>query len=326
MGKKKYFIILFVILFTFVIALMFANVKVKEYSKVFNYFDSYQEIRIYTYSEKKANEAFKYIDNLLNEYEFLTSTKFMNGNNTYILNRSDDVLEIDSKLYDLIKYGDSLNKLSNGYININSYEFTSIFNKAKIKKSIPDYKKINLNKINLLSNNMVDASSCYLDFSSIVKLYVGNLIKEKLEEDNISCYTINFLGSAIVGENKNSSFKVAIEKPFTDASEIIAILSLNNKSISTVGAYQNYYKVDDDIYHSLIDYNTKKMVTLYDSVTVIDDSASEANMLSYMLYFVNIEEGQKLLDLYDAYAMWYTLDGKIIYSNGMESFVSKWYI
>ena len=313
MITKKYLVILFsIILFTFIFALTLSNIKIKEYISTYEYFNSYQEIRIYSYSEKKANKALKYIDNLLKEYDLLTSRNIISGNNTYTINRSNEILEIDNKLYKLIEYGLELNTLSNGYININSGEFTNIFNKAKINKTKPNYKDIDIKKIELLSNNKINSLNTNLDFNSIIKLYVGNLIKEYLEENDIRCYTINFLGSAIIGENKNSHFSVAIEKPFTNASDYIAILSLNNKSVSTIGSYQNYYKIDDKTYHNLINYNTKKEVTSYESVTVVADTPKNANLLSYMLYFMEIEEGKKILKEYNADAIWYSLDKKII--------------
>lgn len=320
--KKYLFVLISIILFTFIISLTLSNIKIKEYIKVFEYFNSYQEVRIYSYSEKKALKALEYIDNLLKEYDLLTNRNIIDGNNVYNINKSEEVLTIDEKLYDLIKYGLELNNLSNGYININSGEFTNIFNDSKIKKVEPNYKNINLKQIELLSDNQINASSSNLDFNSIIKMYTGNLIKKYLDEKNITCYIINFLGSAIVGENKNSHFSVAIEKPFTNSSDYIAILSLNNKSISTVGAYQNYYEIDNKIYHNLIDYNTKKMMNTYESVTVIADTPKDANLLSYMLYFMGIEEGKKLLQEYNADALWYTLDKKIIYSDGMKSYLN----
>ena len=246
----------------------------------------------------------------------------MYGNNTYTINRSDEILKIDDKLHNLIEYGLDLNHLSNGYININSGEFTNIYNKAKINIIQPNYKGIDLKEIQLLNNNKINTINTNLDFNSIIKLYVGNLIKEYLEENGIRCYTINFLGSAIIGENKNSHFSVAIEKPFTNASDYIAILSLNNKSISSVGPYQNYYKIDDKMHHNLIDYNTLKEVTSYGSVTVIADTPKNANLLSYMLYFMEIEEGKELLKKYKADAIWYTLDEKLVFSDGMKSYLN----
>ena len=323
MVTKKYLVILFsIILFTFIVSLTLSNIKMKEYTSVFEYFDSYQEVRIYSYNKKKANKALKYIDNLLKEYDLLTNRNIISGNNTYTINRSNEILEIDNKLYKLIEYGLELNTLSNGCININSGEFTNIFNKAKINKTKPNYKDIDIKKIELLSDNKINSLNTILDFNSIIKMYVGDLIKEYLEENGIRCYTINFLGSAIIGENKNSHFSVAIEKPYTNASEYIAVLSLNNKSVSSVGPYQNYYKLDNKIYHNLIDYDTKEMITNYESVTVVADTPKKANLLSYMLYFMEIEDGKKILKEYNADAIWYTLDKKIIYSDGMKSYLN----
>ena len=152
-----------------------------------------------------------------------------------------------------------------------------------------------------------------IDYSSIIKSFVISKLEQKIKDYNIYSYIINMGDISSLGIANNTKFTVGIEKPYkTD--EYITFLSLENKAVSTVGPYQNYYTLDSKIYHNLINLKTLKQENNYKSVTVVGDNILDVQMLSNYLYFLNIEDGKEVLKKYNCDAIWYTNDDELIFT------------
>ncbi len=208
-------------------------------------------------------------------------------------------LEYILKNYDekeLYNYGlDVINK-TNGYVSIYRKDINNIFENAKKNKIIPVYTN---------DNN--------IDYSSIIKSFIISKLENKIKEYNINSYIINMGDIFSLGRANNTKFTVAIEKPYKK-DEYISFLKLDNKSISTVGPFQNYYSIEGKIYHNLINLKTLKQENNYKSVTVIGDSILDVQMLSNYLYFLSIEDGKEILKKYNCDAIWYTNEDELIFT------------
>ena len=86
----------------------------------------------------------------------------------------------------------------------------------------------------------------------------------------------------------------------------------------TSGDYQRAYLVDGEIYHHIIDPDTLYPGRLWRAVTVVCPDSGLADALSTALFLLPMEEGQKLLDLCESYAMRVDAEGNIQYSTGFE--------
>ena len=98
-------------------------------------------------------------------------------------------------------------------------------------------------------------------------------------------------------------------------------LYLTKGSMVTSGDYQRAYLVDGEIYHHIIDPDTLYPGRLWRAVTVVCPDSGLADALSTALFLLPLEEGQKLLDQCESYAMWVDAEGNIQYSTGFEELI-----
>ena len=98
-------------------------------------------------------------------------------------------------------------------------------------------------------------------------------------------------------------------------------LYLTRGSMVTSGDYQRAYLVDGEIYHHIIDPDTLYPGKLWRAVTVVCPDSGLADALSTSLFLLPREEGQKLLDACESYAMWVDAEGNLYYSTGFEELI-----
>ena len=98
-------------------------------------------------------------------------------------------------------------------------------------------------------------------------------------------------------------------------------LYLTKGSMVTSGDYQRAYMVDGKIYHHIIDPDTLYPGSLWRAVTVVCPDSGLADALSTALFLLPLEEGQKLLDQCESYAMWVDAEGNMFYSTGFEDLI-----
>jgi thiamine biosynthesis lipoprotein len=79
--------------------------------------------------------------------------------------------------------------------------------------------------------------------------------------------------------------------------------------------------VDGKIYHHIIDPDTLYPGRLWRAVTVVCPDSGLADALSTALFLLPIEEGQRLLDRCESFAMWVDAEGNMFYSTGFEELI-----
>lgn len=122
---------------------------------------------------------------------------------------------------------------------------------------------------------------------------------------------------------ENIPWVVGIQSPWGDNSDFVHTLYVNRESVVTSGDYQRYYTVDGEIYHHLIDPETLYPGKQWKAVSVVCENSGLADALSTALFLMSKEEGQKLLDEYDAYACWIVSEEEIHYSTGFETLIKR---
>jgi thiamine biosynthesis lipoprotein len=113
---------------------------------------------------------------------------------------------------------------------------------------------------------------------------------------------------------------VGVQDP-RDPNVFVHTLYVTDGSVVTSGDYQRTYLVDGQLYHHIIDPNTQMPGTLWRSVTLVCPDSGAADMLSTALFLLPKEQGEALLALYDAYALWIDAQGNLYYSQGFEKFI-----
>ena len=115
------------------------------------------------------------------------------------------------------------------------------------------------------------------------------------------------------------SWVVGIQKP--EGEGYLHTLNIQSGAVVTSGDYQRYFVVDGKPYHHIIDPDTLYPGRLWRSVTVVCPDSGLADALSTALFLLPREEGQRILNGYDAEAVWLDAEGKLLYSPGFEALI-----
>ncbi len=91
--------------------------------------------------------------------------------------------------------------------------------------------------------------------------------------------------------------------------------------VVTSGDYQRTYMVDGKLYHHIIDPETLYPSAYWRSVTIVCEDSGAADALSTALFLLPQAEGQALLDLYSAEAVWVDAAGSMFYSPGFQDLI-----
>lgn len=113
---------------------------------------------------------------------------------------------------------------------------------------------------------------------------------------------------------------IGIQDP-DNAEVYLNTICITGGSVVTSGDYQRYYVVDGVPYHHIIDPDTLYPAALWRSVTIVCADSGAADALSTALFLLDREEGTKLLEAYDADAMWVSPDGTVYYTPGFEELI-----
>ena len=121
-------------------------------------------------------------------------------------------------------------------------------------------------------------------------------------------------------DKSGSPWVVGVQDP-DGGDNYLHTLYLTKGSMVTSGDYQRAYLVDGEIYHHIIDPDTLYPGRLWRAVTVGCPDSGLADALSTALFLLPMEEGQKLLDQCESYAMWVDAEGNIQYSTGFQDLI-----
>lgn len=114
---------------------------------------------------------------------------------------------------------------------------------------------------------------------------------------------------------------VGVESPDKEAGGYLHTLYVEKNAVVTSGDYQRYYTVDGVRYHHIIDPDTLYPADYWRAVTIVCADSGLADALSTALFTLNQEDGQALLDKYEAEAMWVAYDGTLYYSSGFSAYI-----
>lgn len=143
------------------------------------------------------------------------------------------------------------------------------------------YKKVTLEPFSL--------DGAKLDMGAVAKGYIADKITEYFRRRGINEAIIDLGGNiALIGEHK-----VGIRNP-ENPDEVFAVMTLEDKSAVTSGAYQRYFEYEGKRYHHIIDPRTGfPSESGVASVTVVSPSSMHADALSTSIYIL----GEKALSL-----------------------------
>lgn len=165
-----------------------------------------------------------------------------------------------------------------------------------------------------------------LNVGAIAKGFAVQQATDKAREAGLTSGIINAGGNVcVIGApaGDRDHWNVGVQGPSAgsgESSDIIDVLHIVDMSAVTSGSYQRYYIVDDVIYHHIIDPETMLPANQYQSVTVIHEDSTTAEILSTALFILPYDKGVALVESKEAQAMWVQSDGVVLTTEGYRSY------
>lgn len=285
------------------------------YSKNLFYMDTVINIKIYSNNKRKVEQAFQEIENLYQKYEQITN--FYDENSELSKLNQDINTNISDELWQLIKIGADWYDKSNGLLNINIGNLTKLWHDFRENpQELPDVSDIKINNLNI-DNNKITNEKVSIDLGSIAKGYVTELAGNYLENNGLEYYIINAGGNVKVGKSHKGYYNIGIASPINQ-NETFEIIKGENISAVTSGGYERFIEYDGNLYHHIIDPNTKYPANFVKSVTVIGKDSKTCDALSTILFLMDVEAGKEFIKDYDVDVIWFTNDNEIIKSDGFS--------
>ncbi|MBE5891675.1 MAG: FAD:protein FMN transferase [Lachnospiraceae bacterium] len=296
-----------------------SNTSGDSISKSGFYFDTIIEI---TLNDTEDLSALDHCFEIASEYEALLSANISTSDISNINSHPGEYVKVDERTIDVLEKALYYCKLSDGAFDITIGALTELWNISQIAEScenednqvsesyIPSKEAIDelvqhVNYENVIISDqqvMLKDSEAKIDLGGIAKGYIADQMKQYLNENNITSGIINLGGNIITIGPKSSGddYHIGIQYPFKDASEVITSVSFSDGSIVTSGIYERYFKVDDVIYHHILDPDSGYPVNtdLY-SVSIISTDSCDCDALSTIALSYGLDKGMELIESLD---------------------------
>ncbi len=101
--------------------------------------------------------------------------------------------------------------------------------------------------------------------------------------------------SRVIGDRRGRPWSIGVRDP-RRAGKVVAMLPLEDVSISTSGDYERYFDADGVRFHHLIDPSTGKSPSGIQSVTILADDGLTSEALSKIVFVLGVERGMALVE------------------------------
>ncbi|WIV13803.1 FAD:protein FMN transferase [Proteiniborus sp. MB09-C3] len=319
----------------------------------FDTFDTLTQVVGYTKNEEefdsyvdKIHKRFRELHNL---YDIYDSYEGINNIKTINDNAGIKPVKVDKEIIDLILFSKDWYKRTDGKTNIAMGPVLRIWSRYREEAEYdPENAKIPPMEELLEANNYTDIdkviidtekSTVYLedkkmnlDVGAVAKGFATEIVAKEIMAEGFESGMISAGGNVrVLGkplDGIRERWGIGIQDPkkfiFSDDSELLDTIFINNSSVVTSGDYQRYYVVDDKIIHHLIDSQTLMPGEYFRSVTVVTEDSGLADFLSTTVFLMPYEKGRKLVDSLDGVeAIWVTKDGTVEATEGMKKIMKS---
>lgn len=330
------------------IACKLDNVYEKHSGNFFDTFDTIISVVGYTKSQEEfktymdiIEERFTQLHRLYDKYE-----NYDGINNIKTINDNAGIkpVKVDNEIIDMIlfskewyyKSGEKTNIALGPVIKIWSEYRDEGSNDPERAKLPPmellkqaneytDIKKVVVDEVN--STVYLEDKEMSLDVGAVAKGYATEIVAREIEEKGLDSAIISAGGNIrTIGkpmDDIRERWGIGIQNPdkalFSNVSNILDTVFLNDGSVVSSGDYQRFYEVDGKAYHHIIDPVTLMPGDYYSIVTLVTADSGLADFLSTAIFLMDIDSSKKLVEsLEGVEALWVFKDGKIISTQGMK--------
>lgn len=271
--------------------------------------DTIVSITFYDSSSKKIlNKCF----DLCKKYELLFSTTNTNSE-LYQINHNKNKNKtqyqtISNELASVIQQGLYYSELSKGAFDITIGAVSSLWDFKSDQATLPDetllkesLKTVNYHNIICEDNQILYKNpDTMIDLGAIAKGYIADQIKDYLIKHKVNNALINLGGNILcVGDKMTEGYRIGITNPQKTDESIIST-KIEDKSVVTSGIYQRQIKVNNHIYHHILNPHTGYS---YDnglaSVTIVSPTSIQGDALSTVCFSLGLQKGKALIESLD---------------------------
>ena len=236
------------------------------------YFDTVCSITIYDMdemSEENANDAIHDAFRLCSHYESLLSRTREDTDIARINSAGGKPVTCDPETIEVIQKGLLYSELSGGTFDITIGRVTDLWDFHAEEPIVPDdaslrsaAASVDYRKVHIEGSQVVlQDPEAHLDLGGIAKGYIADRVSENLRGNGVTSAIISLGGNIVciggkAGGAEIRPFRVGIEKPYSEQSEITGVVDAMDETVVTSGVYQRYFDVDGVRYHHILDATT----------------------------------------------------------------------
>lgn len=157
-----------------------------------------------------------------------------------------------------------------------------------------------------------------IDLGGFAKGYAVDNASTLLHRCGIAHANVSAGGdSRVIGDRRGRPWTIGIRDPRRPG-EVVALLPLEDTSISTSGDYERFFEQDGKRFHHLIDPATGASPTAVRSVTILGEDGLTTEALSKCVFVMGVQKGLQLVEAYGtADAVVVDAQGALHYSSGL---------
>ncbi len=246
-----------------------------------------------------------------------------------------EAVKISQNTMDILKSAKELSELTGGMYDITvlpienmwdfnqgAYPYVPDEEQIKLMLEYTGYQQLILDETNMTAylpkqicgiqlNSANKGAAC----DSAISSYKNSGISSAMVRAGAS---IGVLGSKPGGSDWNIDLSDPAQQS-QNSSSVLGTLNLKNSFVSTVGTYERYFERDGKTYHHILNPKTGYPVENdLLSVSVICDSGTMSDMLSTACFTVGMQESKKLLDKYNAQAIFVDKNNNVYVTSGIK--------
>jgi len=221
------------------------------------------------YDEMSEDEAMAILDEAyaqIREYEN-TFSKTIEGSDVYKVNEAKGAkVEISDATMELVKIGSEMGELSDGAFDITIGAASSLWDFKSENPEVPKesdikeaLKTVDYTQLGIEGNKFwLEDEGAKLDFGGVAKGYIADRTGEFLESKGVTKAIVDLGGNIVtIGDKEEGTpWKVGIERPYSDRTEIIGAVEAVDQTVVTSGIYERQFIKDGKRYHHILDPET----------------------------------------------------------------------
>ena len=337
MNKCKYLILLFL---TVIMIMTQTGCTAKTQEPVVKqsfYFDTVCSIAIYDMekmSDENAANAIEDAFRLCSRYESLLS-RTREGTDIYRINEAGgEAVECDPETVEVIRKGLYYSELSGRLFDITIGKVTDLWDFHAEEPQVPDAEALKkaVSTVGwesvVIDGNKVSLTDpeTHIDLGGIAKGFIADRVSEALTDSGVTSAIISLGGNVVcigdkIENGAEKPFRVGIEKPYSDQSEIVGVVEAADETVVTSGVYERYFESEGVMYHHILDASTgypAESDIVGVTLKAEKGMSADCDALATIFLILGEEKAMQLAQETDGIEAYFILtDGRTVSTDGM---------